>query len=177
MSQSGPKEPTEKIKIGGIMQSDGRSLLRIMSVRPDPVAIATIGNTMAAGGINIELLVQALDLDNAVNFALVVAQKDLDRALTGLEEIKLSIGAKGLTYVPDVAIISLFGPHLREKPVVPSLMFSALASVDVASLAVSNSISSVSCVVEGQHLEIALEALNQAFDVPFSTAKRRPKDW
>ena len=177
MSPPGPKEPREKIKIGGIMQSDGRSLLRIMSVRQDPTAIATIGSTIAEGGINIELLVQALDLDDAVNFALVVAQKDLDRALSGLEEIKSSIGAKGLTYVPDVAIISLFGPHLREKPVVPSLMFSSLASVDVASLAISNSISSVSCVVEGQHLEIALEALTQVFDVPFSTTKRRPKDW
>jgi len=173
LSEAGP----DKIKIGGIMHSDGRALLRLSSVPRDSAATATVCSALAAKGINIELLVQAFDIDEAVNLAMVVAQKDLEKALAILEEIKDGLEAKGLSYSPDVAIISLFGPHLREKPMVPGRMFTSLASVDITPLAISNSISSVSCVVEGRLLDPALEALTEVFDVPFSMAKQRPKDW
>lgn len=166
----------DKIKIGGVMQSDGRAFLRILAVPRDPGGPAVICGTFASRGINIELLVQSHDLDDLANFGLVVAQKDLNNALTVLEEIKGDIDAKGLTYVPSVAILSIFGPHLREKPMVPGRMFAALASVGAVSLAISNSISSVSCVLEGAYLEPALEALDEVFDIPFNVAKR-PKDW
>jgi len=163
----------DKIKIGGIMQSDGRAFLKIMAIPKEAAAAASICSALAATGINIEFMAQSLDIDDAVNLALVVDHKDLDPALSLLESVKAGLQAKGL---PDVAIISVFGPHLREKPMVPSLMFGSLASVDVAALAIANSISSVSCVVEGRNLNLALEALTEVFDVPFSVAKR-PKDW
>ncbi|MBW1712911.1 MAG: ACT domain-containing protein [Deltaproteobacteria bacterium] len=166
----------DKIKIGGIMQSDGRAFLKIMAIPKEAAAAASICSALAATGINIEFMAQSLDIDDAVNLALVVDHKDLDPALSLLESVKAGLQAKGLSYVPDVAIISVFGPHLREKPMVPSLMFGSLASVDVVALAIANSISSVSCVVEGRNLNLAPEALTEVFDVPFSVAKR-PKDW
>jgi aspartokinase len=119
----------EKIKIGGIMQSDGRALVKIMSV-PDHASVAgTILAAMGESGIN-----------------------------------------------PDVAVITVFGPHLREKPRVHGLMFSSIASVGISSLAISTSISSVSCVVEGQFMETAVKALRDTFDAPFQV-KERPKDY
>ncbi len=166
----------EKIKIGGIMQSDGRALLRVMSVPKQTGAAAIICGALGKNGINTEMLVQTFDLDDNSHFAIVIAQKDMVRALAVMEEVKNSIEAKGVNYVPDVAIISIFGPHLREKPRVPGLMFASLASMGVNSLAVSNSISSVSCVVEGRDLDPAIEALTEVFDIPFRVAKR-PKDW
>ncbi|MEW6262788.1 MAG: ACT domain-containing protein [Thermodesulfobacteriota bacterium] len=166
----------EKIKIGGIMQSDGRALVRIMSVPNQSGAAGAILGAMGGAGINIELMVQSFDLDDAANFALVVAHKDLDLALTVLEEVKPAIEAKAIAYSPDVAVISVFGPHLREKPRVPGAMFTALAQVGVGSLAIATSISSVSCVVDGPHLEQAINALTEVFDAPFQV-KQRPKDY
>jgi aspartokinase len=86
------------------------------------------------------------------------------------------VDAKGLAYNPDVAVISVFGPHLREKPRIPGMMFTALASVGVGPLAIANSISSVSCVVEGQYLDTAVDSLNEVFDAPFQV-KKRPKEY
>ena len=166
----------EKIKIGGIMQSDGRALVRIMSVPNHAGVAGTVLAAMGEGGINIELLVQSFDIDDAGNFALVLAQKDLEHALCVLEEIKPAIEAKAVSYVPDVAVISVFGPHLREKPRVPGLMFSSMASVGIGPLAIATSISSVSCVVEGHFLDTAVEALAEVFDIPFQV-KKRPKDY
>ena len=166
----------EKVKIGGIMQSDGRAFLRIMSVPDQAGVTGTLLGAMGGAGINIELVVQSFDLDDMGNYALVIAQKDLEHALSLLEDLKLMIEAKGISYNPDVAVISVFGPHLREKPRVPGLMFSALGSVGIGSLAVATSISSVSCVVEGLNLEPAVEALLDVFEAPFQV-KKRPKEY
>ena len=166
----------EKIAIGGIMQSDGRALVKILSV-PDHASVAgTVLSAMAEKGINIELLVESFDLDDYANFALIIDQKDLESALEVFEIIKPTIDAKVVSYTPDVAVLTVFGHHLREKPHVHGLMFSTMASVGISSLAISTSISSVSCVVQGQHLETAVEALSRAFDFPFQV-KERPKDY
>lgn len=86
----------EKIKIGGIMQSDGRALIKIMSV-PDHVSVAgTVLKALGENGINIELLVESFDLDDCGNFSLIIDHKDLDRALGALDEIKCTIDAKVL---------------------------------------------------------------------------------
>ncbi len=166
----------EKIKIGGIMQSDGRALVKIMSV-PDHAAVAgTILRALGESGINIELLAQSFDLDECSNFAVIIDQKDLDLALGVIEEIKPAIDAKAVSYTPDVAVVTVFGPHLREKPVIHGLMFTSIGGVGVAPLAISTSLSSVSCVVEGQHLETAVQALATMFEAPFQV-KQRPKDY
>ena len=158
------------------MQSDGRALVKIMSV-PDHAGVAgAVLGAMGEHGINIELLVESFDLDDCGNFALIIDQKDLDRALMILEMIKPTIDAKAVSYTPDVAVITVFGPHLREKPRTHGVMFSSMASVGVNSLAIATSLSSVSCVVEGQHLNAAIQALNDAFEAPFQV-KERPKDY
>jgi len=131
---------------------------------------------MGEDGINIELLVQSFDLDDCGNFAVVIDQKDLDQALQVLEELKPTIDAKAVSYTPDVAVITVFAPHLREKPHIHGLMFSSIASVGINCLAISTSLSSVSCVVEGQHLTTTIQALTEAFHVP-GQVKERPKDY
>jgi aspartate kinase len=166
----------EDDKIGGIMQSDGRALIKVMSV-PDHASVAgAVFKAIAENGINIELLVESFDLDECGNFAMVIDGKDLDRAVAILEELKTTIDAKVISYTPDVAVITLFAPHLREKPRIHGRMFSSIASVGISSLAISTSLSSVSCVVEGQHLGIAVKALSESFDLPYGV-KDRPKDY
>ena len=165
-------DSSEKIKIGGIMQSDGRALIKVLSV-PDHASVAgTVLGAMGEKGINIELIASSYDLDDCSNFALVIDQKDLDQALEAMEKVKPIISAGAISYTPDVAVITVFGPHLREKPYVHGYMFSSIAALGISSLAISTSISSVSCVIEGQYLDSAVQALSEVFDVPFQVKKR-----
>lgn len=166
----------DKMKVGGIMQSDGRALLKIMSVPDHASVAATVLRGMGENQINIELLLESFDLDDCGNFSIVIDQKDLDQALNVLETIRPSIDAKAISYTPDVAVVTVFGPHLREKPLVHSVMFSSIAAVGISSLAICTSISSVSCVVEAQYLDITVRSLEEAFDTP-SHVKHRPKDY
>jgi len=167
----------EKIKIGGVMQSEGRSVVQILSVPDRPGVAGTLLSILGQNGINIEFLVEDSDIEGHGNFAICIDQKDLDAALSILESLKDSIEARGISYIPDVAILSVFGPHLREKPRVPGAMFNALASNGINIIAISTSISSVSCVIEAIHLEGAIQALHDAFEIPFFDVKRRPRDY
>jgi len=166
----------DKLQIGGIMQSDGRSLIKILSVPDHASVVATLLEAMAGESINIELLAQSFDLDDYGNLALVIDQKDLDRTLRILEDIKPTLDAKAISYTPDVAVITLFGHHLREKPHIHGRMFSSMASVGIGSLAISTSISSVSCVIKGEDTDTVLRALSDAFQIPYQV-KTRPKDY
>ncbi len=166
----------ERIKVGGIMQSDGRAVVKVMSC-PDRSDIAgLVLGTLGDRNINIEFLVQSFDLDGFSNFTLCIDRKDLEAAIGSLETIKPSLEAKVISYNPDVAVISVFGPHFREKPKVSGIMFSTLASVGVNCIAISTSISSVSCVVDSGDAEAAVDALNEAFEAP-QQVKQRPKTY
>ncbi|MBU1276083.1 MAG: hypothetical protein KJ720_11965 [Proteobacteria bacterium] len=167
---------TDKIKVGGLMQSDGRSMLRVLSALNLMDGPGVIMAAMAAQGINVELLVLAVDQEDAANLSLVVAGKDLEHALVLLEGIKQDLEARSITYLPDVTVLTLFGPHLREKPKIPGIMFTTLASAGVCPQAISTSISSVSCVVLGPHVATAVSALFERFDLPYK-AQQRPKNW
>jgi aspartate kinase len=166
-----------KIKIGGVMQSEGRALLKILSVPDRPGVAGTLLSVLGQHGVNIEFLSEGSDIEGYGNFAIGIDQKDLDAALGILESVKNGIDARGITYVPDVAVLSVFGPHLREKPKVPAAMFNALAGNGINVIAISTSISSVSCVIEAAYLDAAIQALKDTFEIPFFDVKKRPRDY
>jgi len=162
----------EKIKVGGIMQSDGRAVVKVMSCPDRPDIAGLVLGALGDRNINIEFLVQSFDLDGFSNFTLCIDRKDLESTIAVLEAMKPSIEAKVISYNPNVAVVSVFGPHFREKPKISGIMFSALASVGINSIAISTSISSVSCVVEAAEVEAAVDALNEAFEAPQQVKKR-----
>ena len=166
----------ERIKVGGIMQSDGRAVVKVMSCPDRPDIAGLVLGALGDRNINIEFLVQSFDLDGFSNFTLCIDRKDLESTIAVLEAMKPSIEAKVISYNPNVAVVSVFGPHFREKPKISGIMFSALASVGINSIAISTSISSVSCVVEAAEVEAAVDALNEAFEAP-QQVKRRAESY
>ena len=96
--------------------------------------------------------------EEGIDLELVEPEEHLD-AMAEIEAGKVIIQ-------PEVAIVSIFGPDFRERPGIAGTMFSALAERGVNILAVSTSISTVSCVIESEPLERALIALRETFDLP-----------
>ena len=165
----------EKVKIGGIMQSDMRSLIRLGPLTKEGGAAVVLG-ALGEEGINLELVVQSFGGVGDGYLSLVVALGNLERALALVEKLKKPLGFLGVSHDPQVAVISAFGPHLREKPRVPGLMLGALGKAGIEPLAIATSISSLSCVVPEDRLDAAVEALNLVFEAPFQV-KKRPKDY
>jgi aspartate kinase len=95
-----------------------------------------------------------------------VDRDDLPAAQEVVELVAPELDAGSVVAQPEVAIVSIFGPDFRERPGIAGTMFRSLADRGVNILAVSTSISTVSCVIDSDSLEVALIALRDTFDLP-----------
>jgi len=160
------KEP--KFKIGGIIQKRDLARIGIMGIPDRPGVAGAIFSALGSEGINCPFIVHTFDLNNQDSIALCVTQSQLATALKALESVGSSVGAKAVVHTGQVAMIAVFGPHFGERPGVAGAMFSALASAGINILAISTSISSLSCIIDSNRLDEAVQALQVAFDQPRS---------
>jgi aspartate kinase len=156
----------DKVRIGGIMQNAHLALLNVTAVPDRPGIAAAILNGLGARDINVQFIVQCIDQSQRDQVALCIDRDDLPLALEIVEGIAPELQAGKVIANPEVAIVSIFGPDFRERPGIAGSMFETLAGDGVNIMAISTSISTVSCVIESQELETALLALRDTFDLP-----------
>jgi len=156
----------QKIKIGGLIQNRNLAKIGVMSIPDRPGVAGALFSALGERGINAPFIVHNIDLNNLDNIVICVAQDDLAPALEALHTVKERVGAKEIVYDKEVGIISLFGPHFGERPGIAGRMFSALASVGINILAISTSISSISCLIDINDMDEAIVALEETFELP-----------
>ena len=156
----------EKIRIGGIMQNAHVSLLNVTAVPDRPGIAAAILGRLGQQSINVQFIVQCIDQSNRDQVALCVDRDDLDAANDVLTRVVPGFDAGQVISHPEAAIVSIFGPDFRERPGIAGAMFKALADNGINILAISTSISTVSCVIESDSLETGLNCLRKTFDLP-----------
>lgn len=155
-----------KIRIGGIMQNAHLSLLNVTAVPDRPGIAAAILGELGKRGINVQFIVQCIDQNRQDQVALCVDRDDWQAAQDAVERVMPELAAGKVISYPEAAIVSIFGPDFRERPGIAGIMFDALAAKEINILAISTSISTVSCVIESDELESALNSLRDTFDLP-----------
>ena len=155
-----------KIRIGGIMQNAHLSLLNVTAVPDRPGIAAAILGELGRRSINVQFIVQCIDHNRQDQVAVCVDRDDGPAALDAVNLVAPDVDAGRVISYPEVAIVSIFGPDFRERPGIAGTMFDALAGQKINILAISTSISTVSCVIQAEHLEEALTALRETFDLP-----------
>jgi aspartate kinase len=155
-----------KIRIGGIMQNAHLSLLNVTAVPDRPGIAAAILGELGKRSINVQFIVQCIDQNRQDQVALCIDRDDWEAAQDAVNLVAPDVAAGKVISYPEVAIVSIFGPDFRERPGIAGLMFDALAAKEINIMAISTSISTVSCVIESDELESALNSLRETFDLP-----------
>jgi len=171
---NGDKANEQKIRVGGIMANTGLAMVSIFSIRGRPEAPSIVLHSLGEKDINIRFVVHTLDPEENGNLTFCIEQKKLDAALELREKIKSMMEAKAISYHSNVTVISVFGPHFREKPFISGLILNALGISGVKILAISTSISSCSCLVPGDQTVEAMRALHETFEAPHQITKFAP---
>lgn len=156
----------DKIRIGGIMHNAHLALLSVTAVPDRPGTAAAVLSGLGDRGVNVQFIVQSIDERNRDQVAVCVDRDDLETALEIVNRIAPEIEAGKVIAHPQAAIVSIFGPDFRERPGIAGTMFKALANQGINILAISTSISTVSCVINSADLEVALNALRDTFELP-----------
>lgn len=156
----------DKIKAGGILQSRDLRLIGVMSVPDRPGVAGAIFEALGRERLNARFIVHNIDLRGRSHLQFCVAPEDSQRALDLLGPIAVELGATTVTESRPVTMISVFGPDFRERSGIAGLAFGALARADINILAVSTSISTISCIIDDDECEAAVEALQSVFALP-----------
>ena len=156
----------KKVKIGGVIRNSNLAKVGVMGIPDRPGVAGAILAGLGRKGINVEFIVQCIDLNDHDHVVFCVARDNLGAALSILEQIKLQLGAKEVVHDPEVGIVSIFGPDFRERPGIAGAMFNALGSAGINILAISTSISTVSCVLDARRVSEAVRVIEQTFDMP-----------
>ncbi len=159
-------ETDARTRIGGILRFTGLCLVGVMSAPDRPGLAAAVFEALGAERLNVQFIVHSIDLNNDAHIQFCVAAGDTDRVMEIVRPVADALGARKVILLSDVALICVFGPDFRERPGLAGTAFSSLAEAGLNILAVSTSISTISCVVHGRDCVPALDALQRVFALP-----------
>lgn len=134
---------------------------------PDKPGVAyRIFKTLADANVNVDDIVQSSMRAGVNNISFTVAQSDIRRALTLVEEkILADVGAGGYTHELEVAKVSIVGAGMVTNPGVAAIMFEALAEEKINLKMISTSEIKISVIIEHEDGKRAVKALHRKFNL------------
>jgi aspartokinase len=156
----------KKIKIGGIIQTEGMAQIELLGLPERAGLPGRVFKFLGEKGINIQFIVQTVDRGRREKVVFCLAQDDLDATVKILDQIRDTVDLEEFGIHSPVDIISIFGPHFRERPSIAGTIFAALNKAQIEVLAVSTSISTLSWVIKKEFRSKAIDTIKDVFDLP-----------
>jgi len=146
--------------ISGILQRLDLNAFMVSSV-PESTGTGQIFKCLSQNQINIEFVSQ-VPLDNGCSHIILCVDKsNKSSALTELEKLKPIISARDIISLHKVGILSIF-PH-KEHAFIINKIVRSLSLEGIPVLAMGNSLSSISCVVDEEKVPDAIQSLSKEF--------------
>ncbi|MFB3907945.1 MAG: ACT domain-containing protein [Candidatus Eisenbacteria bacterium] len=157
---------TGRMKIGGILVSQDLSMICLEGAPHHPGIAGTVLEALGEKQINVDFISCCPEVGGGDTICICVEARHFDEALSAVERVQDEVEAQKVVTRSDLCSVAVFGPHFREIPNVAARIFRSFADAGINILAISTSISSVSCVFEESRLDEGLRSLRARFDVP-----------
>jgi aspartate kinase len=156
----------EEIVVSDVLLNTSEGRITIFNLPDKAGNCSRVFQSVAAGGIVVDMIVQNLSEPTKAQLSFSVPLKDLQRALKLTEDIVHAIDP-GTRVVadPDIAKLFVLGVGMRTHTGVARRMFGALAQRGINISMINTSEMRVSVVVDQDRGEEALAALKEAFQV------------
>jgi len=135
----------------------------LLDVPDEPGMAARVFQDLAAGGINVRLIIQSASSAHQGRITFILDKE----FVAGAQELARSWEAEGVTRTcvveDDVAKISIVGSRLASTPGLAARMFAVLARRGINIDCISSSEMKVACVISADRLDEATAAVHQEF--------------
>jgi aspartokinase len=156
----------ERMKVGGVLVTEKVGMISVLGAASAPGVAGTVLDSLGQRKINVEFISCCPDIGDGYSISVCVEMDLFEKALEAIEDVRETVQAKQIETNPDLCVVAVFGPHFREIPNIASQIFKAHAAAGINILAISTSISSVSCVFDQSRLSEALDSLRKHFEIP-----------
>ena len=152
----------EDLTIHGVQLDDSQSLVTLTDVPDNPGIAADIFEGVAAKGIVVDMIVQAIGADGKNDLSFTVPKGAGQKAAGAAENVLKKLGGD-VEIDQDIAILSVTGVGIRSHTGVGLRMFRGLSQAGINVELVSTSEVKVNVVVKGTKGGDGLAALKEAF--------------
>ena len=155
-----------KILIGGILQAKNYTMLKVVGLPNKPGFAGQILTKLGRANINLHFIAEGEDAQGYANMTLCIFPKDANEAVEIIKSQKNGNKEQQVEEIPNIASLTVYGPHFREKPAISGEMCSTLGKANVNILGISTSISSICCLIKDEEFYRAYDALLKVFLLP-----------
>lgn len=151
--------------ISGVAHDTSEAKVTVQHVDDRPGVAADIFNALAAGNVNIDMIVQNVSEDGQTDISFTVPSGEVQTAQQVLDELIAAGGAHGVDIEPHIAKVSLVGAGMKTHPGIAAKMFDALSQAGINIQMISTSTIRVSVVIAADRAEDAVRAIHDAFEL------------
>lgn len=156
----------QKLKIGGVIVTQNLGMVTVQGAPHTPGIAGEIFEAIGVKGINVDFISCGPDQGGGDTLSVCFDQGRFDDAADTIEKVGDRLHAQRIATRENLCAVAVFGPHFREIPNIASRIFKAFAAAQVNILAISTSVSSVTCVFDQERLPEALTSLRGHFEIP-----------
>jgi aspartate kinase len=153
----------EQAIVSAVTHDTTEAKMTIAGVPDQPGVAATVFRAMADLDVNVDMIVQNVSDHGVTDISFTVPHGDLVRSVDLAERLAAKIGATGVSSDDSIARVSVIGAGMRTNPGVAATMFETLSACGVNIQMISTSAIRLSCMVDGDRVEEAVQALHDAF--------------
>ncbi len=161
------EEIMESKAVAGVAYSRDEAKMTLVSVADKPGIAAAIFGPLAESGVNVDMIVQNISEDGRTDMTFSCPVDQVLRAQKAMEEAQASgaINYHDLVTDEGVAKVSIVGIGMRSHAGVAAKMFETLRDENINIKVITTSEIKVSVLIDRKYMELAVQALHDAFDL------------
>lgn len=130
-----------------------------------PGISAELFGQLGGQGFNVELVSSNIVSKGKADISFVLAEEELPAILVLMDSLKKSTNARNVSHDSKVALVSISGHGLIQKPGIAGKMFKALSDSGINIQMISTSLSSITCMISDQVVTDAVKILEKEFEI------------
>ena len=150
--------------IDGAELVEHQAVLALSHVSDQPGVAAQLFESLSAGDVNVDLIIQSTHDGNSNDITFTVAEADLEKARSICETLIQSLGGE-LMAQSGMSKLSISGAGIMGRPGIAAGLFQTLSSAGINLRLIATSEVKVSCVVAADMGSKALQAAQNAFEL------------
>ena len=154
----------ERAVVSGVTGDRNQAKITVVGVPDQPGIAANLFGAVAGASILVDMIIQNVShQDSLTDISFTVPRNDLARAMALVKRTANEIGARSVEVTEKIAKVSLVGVGMRSHSGVASRMFQTLAREKMNIMMISTSEIKISCVLDEENLDKAVQALHKEF--------------
>jgi aspartate kinase len=155
----------DRNRVRGVAHEKQVAKITLLAVPDRPGVAAAVFEPLGSRGISVDVIVQNVSSDGHTDLTFTVAEADLAHALALVEPAAREVQARGVSHSAGLAKVSVVGTGMLGTPGIAARMFRTLADAGINIDMISTSEIRITCIVERDEAERAVQALHSAFEL------------